>query len=513
MTIGSDVESFEVAILGAGFGGLAMAHRLAGIGVDDVVIFERDDGVGGTWRANSYPGAACDVPSHLYSLSFLLNPYWSRTYATQPEILRYIEDCYDRLDVRRKVRLSTGIVAAAWQEDRGCWRLRDVHGTEYEAHVLVSAIGLFHTPSWPDITGLSDFTGTVFHSARWNHHHDLTGRRVAVIGTGASAIQVVPAIADRTEHVALFQRTPPWILPRIDEAFTDAQKHAFAADPELIRRYRMELYERFEQNTPFIAGTLAAQVISDMARGYLERKVADPALRVRLTPDYPVGCKRVLISSAFYPAVQREDVELVTDRIDCITASSIRTADGTERPCDTIVMCTGFRATEYLHGIEVTGREGVSIHDHWAGVPRAYHGMAVPGFPNFFLLYGPNTNQGGNSIIIVLEAQAQFVSAALQAMGDRRVGSVEVRPEAMRRYETDLKAALATTVWNGGCDSYFRTAAGDIVTQLPHTSRWYCEQTRWFDPNDFELRRYGPPGSRAANTTVAPSTPAMPRPV
>ena len=487
MSTGTGRERFHVAVLGAGFGGLALAHRLAQSGIDDVVIFERSDGVGGTWRANRYPGAACDVPSHLYSLSFAPNPEWSRTYATQPEILDYIENCYDRFDVRRKVRCSTEIVAARWDGADSRWVLRDATGREYEAAVLVSAIGLFHTPAVPDIAGLDDFSGTMFHSARWDHDHDLTGEHVAVIGTGASAIQVVPAIADRVASLTLYQRTPPWVLPRKDEPYTDEQRRTFAEQPETAQRLRAELHQMFEQNRAFVIGDPAGAVIDAMARGYLERKVPDPELRARLTPDYPVGCKRVLISSDFYPAVQRDDVELVTDAIDRITPSGIRTVDGVERPCDTIVLCTGFRATEYLRGIEVTGAGGRSIHDVWAGVPRAYHGISVPGFPNFFMLYGPNTNQGGNSIILMLEAQADFVAGALEEMQRSGAASVDVRPEAMARYVADLEAALATTGWDGGCDSYFRTAAGDIVTQLPHMADTYREQTARFPTEDFVL--------------------------
>ncbi len=481
------VERFDVAVLGAGFGGLAMAHRLAQSGIDDVVIFERDDGVGGTWRANRYPGAACDVPSHLYSLSFAPNPDWSRTYATQPEILAYVEGCYDRFDVRRKVRCSTEIVAAQWQETVNRWLLRDAEDGQYEASVVVSAIGLFHTPAVPALPGLDDFDGAVCHSARWDHDHDLTGRRVAVVGTGASAIQVVPAIADRVAHLDVYQRTPAWILPRKDEPFTDEQRRTFAERPETGRVLRDELYAMYEQNRSFISGDPAASVIDQYARGYLGTKIDDPALRARLTPDYPVGCKRVLISSGFYPAVQRDDVDLVTDGIERIVPTGIRTVDGSERACDTIVLCTGFRATEYLRGIEVVGRDGVGIHDHWDGVPRAYHGMAVPGFPNLFMMYGPNTNQGGNSIILILEAQAEFVAQALEEM--RRIGatSVEVRQAAMDDYLADLEAALEGTVWNGGCDSYFVTAAGDIVTQLPHTAGWYRDRTARFPTEDFDL--------------------------
>jgi cation diffusion facilitator CzcD-associated flavoprotein CzcO len=497
----TEVSHSEVAVIGAGFAGLTMAHALGLVGVDDVVLFERADGVGGTWRANSYPGAACDVPSHLYSLSFAPKPDWSRSYASQPEILDYLEDCYDRFDVRRKVRLGTTVVAATWQDDVQRWRLRDATGAEHESRVLVSAIGLFHTPVEPDIDGLADFGGTRFHSARWDHTQDLTGRRVAVIGTGASAIQVVPAIAPVTEHLDVYQRTPAWILPRKDEPFSEEDKRRFADDPVAARAIRDQLYNEFESATTFVHGDPVGALIADIARGYLERKVPDPELRARLTPDYPLGCKRTLISSAFYPAIQRHDVTLVTDRIERVTPTGIVTGDGTERPCDTIVLCTGFRATEYLRDINVSGRGGTDLHDHWKGVPRAYLGMAVPGFPNLFLMYGPNTNQGGNSILIVLEAQARYIAEAVRTLRERDATSIEVRPDAMRRYVDALEASLADTVWSDGVDSYFRTGAGDIVTQLPHSAGWYCERTARLELHDFtfaptaeaELRRIDRP--------------------
>ncbi len=265
--ISSTVASgpYEVAVIGAGLGGLAVAHRLYEMGVDSVVLFEREDGVGGTWRANSYPGAACDVPSHLYSLSFAPNPHWSSTYAGQPEILRYIEGCFERFSVREKVLLSTSIASTRWDDERQAWILVDASGIEYEARVLVSAVGLFNTSASPEIEGLDDFRGTVFHSSHWDHAHDLTGRRVAVIGTGATAIQVVPAIADSTEHLTVYQRTPPWILPRKNETFTDDQKQAFESDPEALGRHRDELYELFEQNTAFISGSPVAELLADVA--------------------------------------------------------------------------------------------------------------------------------------------------------------------------------------------------------------------------------------------------------
>jgi len=478
-------ERHEVAVLGAGFGGLAVAHRLAQQGIDDVVLLERHEGVGGTWRANSYPGAACDVPSHLYSLSFAPNPAWSRAYAAQPEILRYVEDCYDRFDVRRKVRPGVEIVAATWSEADACWRLRDCEDRAYEASVVVSAIGMFHTPSVPALAGLDDFQGVAFHSARWDHDHDLTGRRVAVVGTGASAIQVVPAIADRVEHLDLYQRTAPWIVPRKDPPYTADQQQVFATDPDEAARHRQGLHDLFEQTTAFFTGDPSIETIAAVARGYLEHKVADPVLRAQLTPTVPFGCMRTLVSSDYYPAVQRDDVELITSGIERITPTGVLAADGVERPVDTIVLCTGFKAADYLGGIDVVGRGGTRLRDHWAGVPRAYHGIAVPGFPNLFMLYGPNTNQGGNSILLILEAQAQFVASALDALRATGAASIEVTPEAMARYAGELERDLARTVWAGGCTSYFHNAAGDIVTQLPRTSGWYREATKDIDHDDF----------------------------
>ena len=475
----------EVIVLGAGFGGLAVAHRLARMGIDGVLILERDDGVGGTWRANRYPGAACDVPSHLYSLSFAPNPDWSRAYASQPEILAYVEDCYDRFDVRRKVQLRTEVVAATWDEDAAIWRLHDRDGRTYEAPVLVSAIGMFHTPKVPAIPGLDRFTGTVFHSARWDLDHDLAGERVAVIGTGASAIQVVPAIAEEVAHLDVYQRNAPWILPRRDPPYTDEQRREFAERPEVAAKHRQDLHDMFEGTTAFLTGDPIAATIAQIAAEHLAASVPDERLRAVLTPQHPFGCTRPLISSDYYPALQRPDVELITAGIECIGPRSIRTADGCERETDSIVLCTGFHAAEYLRGIEVVGRDGVRIHDRWAGVPRAYHGIAVPGFPNFFMLYGPNTNQGGNSILLMLEAQARFVASALGALDEQGARTVEVTEAAMERYVDELQRGLSRTIWTQGCTTYFHTASGDVVTQLPQKAGWYRERTRSLDPDDF----------------------------
>jgi cation diffusion facilitator CzcD-associated flavoprotein CzcO len=478
-------ERAEVVVLGAGFGGLTVAHRLAQLGIDDVVILERDDGVGGTWRANRYPGAACDVPSHLYSLSFAPNPDWSTAYASQAEILDYVERCYDRLDVRRNVRTRTEVVEARWEEAEAMWRVRSRDGATFDAPVLVSAIGMFHSPKVPDIPGLDEFTGPVVHSARWDPGLDLRDQRVSVIGTGASAIQIVPAIAGEVAHVDVYQRTPPWVLPRENPPFTDEQKQEFAERPEVAAKLRQDLHDMHEGTTVFLTGDRLARKIEAYARSFLEESVPDPVLREQLTPRYPFGCTRPLISSDYYPAIQRPDVDLVTTGIERITPTGVQTVDGTERAADVLVLCTGFHAAEYLRGIEVVGREGVRIHDRWAGVPRAYHGIAVPGFPNFFMLYGPNTNQGGNSILLMLEAQAQFVASALEVVRDRGASTVEVTEEAMARYLDELEADLGRTVWTSGCTSYFHTATGDVVTQLPQKAGWYRERTESLVPGDF----------------------------
>ena len=482
---GAGGDRSEVAVIGAGLGALALAHRLARSGVDDLIVFERADGVGGTWRANTYPGAACDVPSHLYSLSFAPNPHWSRSYASQPEILDYVEDCYDRFGVRGKVRCATAIEELRWCDDDRCWRLRDVAGREYEAGVVVAAVGLFHTPAVPDLPGLDRFEGPCIHSARWDHRADLDGRRVAVIGTGASAIQVVPAIAGRVAHLDVYQRTPAWIVPRRDEPYTDDQRARFAAEPDLARHHREELYQLYERNTGFILGDPAMEAMEQRALDHLAAQVPDPGLRARLRPAYPIGAKRILVSNDFYPSLQLEHVDLVTDRIREVLPAGIVTCDGVERPCDAIILCTGFRTVDYLKGLRVTGREQMELHQYWGAVPRAYLGLAVPGFPNFFMMYGPNTNQGGNSIILMLEAQAEFIAGALEELKDSGSTSLEVRPDAMERYQKELQTDLARTVWALGQDSYFRTEAGDIVTQLPYTTSDYAARTRRIEAGDF----------------------------
>jgi cation diffusion facilitator CzcD-associated flavoprotein CzcO len=480
------VPRWKVAIIGAGAGGLGLAIRLRKAGLHDFVLFEASDGVGGTWRVNTYPGAACDVPSHLYSYSFAMKPDWSKTYADQPEILRYLEDCADRFGVRPHLRTNTPIVSARWDGAARCWHLRDAAAVPYEAEVVVSALGTFNAPSIPDFEGLDSFGGPCFHSARWEHAHDLTGRRVAVIGTGASSAQIVPELARTSSRVTLFQRSPQWILPRSDKPFSDEAKQRFARNPIAARRHRWEIYRAYERNIAFRQGDEVADQLKAMALSHLDYRIKDPDLRAKLTPDEPFGCKRTLVTSDFYKALLRDEVELVTEPIARVTPAGIETVDGREHQLDAIVLATGFKATEYLHGLEVVGEGGRRLKDDWAEVPHAYLGLTVSGYPNFFMLYGPNTNQGGNSIIFILEAQAAYVVRALRAMSRRRVRALDVKREVMDAYNAELAEALAGTLWANGCHSYFKNEHGKIATQLPHPSLWYWRRTRWFRIGDYQ---------------------------
>jgi cation diffusion facilitator CzcD-associated flavoprotein CzcO len=480
---------WQVAIVGAGAGGLGLAIRLKKAGMDDFVLFEASDGVGGTWRTNSYPGAACDVPSHLYSYSFEMKPDWTKTYANQPEILQYFEDCADKYDIRPHLRTSTAISRIRWDEASSCWYLHTSAGGEYRANVVVSALGTFNAPHIPDIEGLDSFSGTHFHSSRWDHGHDTAGQRVAVIGTGASAVQIVPELAKTVRKLTLFQRSPSWILPRGDKLFSAEEKEHFARHKFAARRHRWQIYRSYERNISFRHGDVVADQLKALALSHLDHRIKDDSLRAKLTPDYPFGCKRTLVSSDFYKAVVRDEVDLVTEPITRVTAGGVLTADGVTHEVDTIILATGFRATDYLCGLEVEGVGGRRLHNDWSEVPHAYLGLAVSGYPNFFMLYGPNTNQGGNSIIFILEAQAAYIVRALRAMRRRRATSVDVRRTVMERYNAELAQALAGTVWDTGCQSYFKNEHGKIATQLPYPSMWYWRRTRRFKMSEYERGR------------------------
>ncbi|OCB41520.1 monooxygenase [Mycobacterium malmoense] len=480
----------KVAIIGAGFGGLGAAVALRRAGIDDLVIIEGDDGVGGTWRRNTYPGAACDVQSHLYSFSFAPNKSWSRTYARQPEILAYLESVADDFDLRRYLTLRTYVRHAQWDEGSRQWELQLQQAntdtvTTLRADVVVSAVGLFGAPKLPDIEGLTGYRGHLMHTSAWDPRVSLADQNVAVIGTGASAVQVVPELARIAARVTVFQRTPPWMVPKDDRPFSDKELARFRRQPWAARRERWRIWKQFHDFAGNAVEDPQVANRSRVATSFLERTVADERLRRALTPDYPFRCKRVLLGDDYYLALQKDHVDLVTEPIARVTETSIATLSGKMVDADAIVCATGFQTSHYLAGIEVIGRGGQSLHDHWGDDPSAYLGVAVSGFPNFFMLYGPNTNQGGNSIVYILEAGARLVASAVSRVA-RRGGYVEVRPEAEKRYNAQLSADLERTIWTR-CDSYFRSPSGRIVTQWPYTELEYARRTWRLRPRDWLL--------------------------
>ncbi len=474
----------RVGVIGAGAGGIAMGIQLAQGGYD-FTIFDRADGFGGTWRHNTFPGAACDVPSHLYSYSFALNPRWSKTYANQPEILAYLERVADEHGLGPHLRPNTSITTVRWSDAQRRWTLVTAEGDEHEFDAVVSAVGMLDVPNIPDIPGAQRFRGRRFHSARWDHRKPTAGERVASIGTGASAIQYVPAIAPKAAHLTVFQRTPIWISPRFDFPFSPEQHEEFERDPAAVHKLRDEAFDAYESSS-FDVDAAQTREATDLARSYLMRKVADPELRAKLTPDYPVGCKRPLMSREWYPTFGLPNVSLETSAIAEITERGVRTTEGVEHRFDTIIYGTGFKAADYLDSIDVYGSGGCHLRDDWSDGAEAYLGTLIAGYPNFFTLYGPNTN-GVNSIIYIHEAQTTFIRQILDVMGGRGARTIEVTRDAQRRYNDEIQVAMEGKVWLA-CTNYFRHPSGKVVTQLPYSGRTFFERTRTLVDDDYELR-------------------------
>ena len=473
----------KVGVIGAGAGGIAMGIQLAQGGYD-FTIFDRADGFGGTWRHNTFPGAACDVPSHLYSYSFALNPRWTKTYANQPEILTYLEKVADDYGLGSHLRPHTAIRTLRWSDTRRRWTLITDGGDEHEFDAVVSAVGMLDVPNIPDIAGAQRFRGRRFHSAQWDHSKSTAGERVASIGTGASAIQYVPAIAPETAHLTVFQRTPIWISPRFDFPFTPEQHEEFERNPETAQKLRDEAFDAYESSS-FDVDAAQTREATELARSYLMRKVTDPDLRAKLTPDYPVGCKRPLMSREWYPTFALPNVSLETAAITELTERGVRTADGAEHRVDTIIYGTGFKAADYLASIDVYGSGGRHLRDDWSDGAEAYLGTLVTGYPNFFMLYGPNTN-GVNSIIYIHEAQTTFIRHILDVMGQRGARAIEVTDDAQRRYNDEIQADMAGKVWLA-CTNYFRHPSGKVVTQLPYSGQTFFDRTRALVDGDYEL--------------------------
>ena len=479
-----------IAIIGAGFGGLCMGARLSHLGYDNFTIYERSDAVGGTWHDNSYPGAACDVPSHLYSFSFDLFPDWSRMFPPRDEIHEYQHRLVDHYGLEPHLRLGTELEALVYDDSTSTWTLRLADGEEVQADIVVSALGQLNVPAYPSIPGIEDFTGEQFHSARWNHDIDLSGRSVAVIGTGASAIQFVPPVAEQAGHLTVYQRSANWIMAKPDRPFTDRERERFRKHPTVMRAYRSRIYLEFESRWPLFvtrSGRIAGQA-ERMGKAHIKESIPDADLRAQLTPDYPVGCKRILISNDYYPAIARDDVELVTDTITSIDADGITTADGVHRPVDVIIYGTGFDSTNFLAGIEVKGVDGTSLHEQWQDGASAYLGLAMPGFPNLFLLYGPNTNLGHNSILFMIEAQVHQILSLLRAKARRGASAVEVRRDAEADFDRWVQGKADKTVWAGTCDSWYKTASGRITNNWTSSTLSYWWRTRRANVEAFDFR-------------------------
>ena len=480
----ADRVNLSVGIIGAGPGGLALGIFLRKAGFRDFTIFDREDGVGGTWRINTYPGLACDVKSHLYSYSFDLNADWSRLWSGQAEILDYFERCAQRYKLGPHLALGTEIVSAQWADGR--WRLTTAHGEQYTFDVVISAVGLFTQPVMPDLVEEEPFTGALMHTARWDHSVDLTGARVAVLGTGSTAAQLVPEVAKVAAKVYSVQRSPTWILPKPDRPYTEREKWMFRNVPLAKKIYRTRLWLRSESNISVIEhGSDKTQEFKGIALKVLEATVDDEALRRKLTPEHPFGCKRLVFATDYLQTLTQPHVEVVSSPARALRARSVVTEDGAELDVDVVLCATGYAAADYLGQIDVVGENGVTLRETWADGAHAYLGMAVPGFPNFFMLYGPNTNVGSNSVIFMLEAQAHYIVRALKYLRRRGRRYIAVRPAAMAAFLTRIDGWMEGTVWLTRCSNYFRAANGRVVTQWPRSARAFWGMTRRFRAADF----------------------------
>lgn len=487
MTSGVEVADVSVAIVGSGFGGLGAAIRLRQAGVRDFVVFERAGEVGGTWRDNSYPGCACDVQSHLYSFSFAPNPDWTRKFSPQPEIWDYLKRCARDFGVLPDIRFREEVRRADWDEEAQHWRLETSQGC-YTASALVLAAGALSEPALPALPGLERFEGKVFHSARWDHGYELKGRRVAVVGTGASAVQFVPEIQPTVARLDIYQRTPPWVVPRRDRAHGARERRMFRRFPFLQKAARAFIYFYREVFLLCFRHLWLAGRIENLARRHLEKSVPDPALRAKLTPDYRIGCKRVLISNEYLPALTRPNVEVVTEGIREVRARSIVDLSGAERPADAIIFGTGFRVTDPPLAKHVRGRGGRTLAEVWAGSPQAHAGTTVNGFPNLFMLLGPNTGLGHNSVVYMMEAQIEHVLAALEHLRRSGASAIEPRAEAQSAYVAEVERRTVGTVWvTGGCASWYLDSTGRNSTLWPDFSWRFRRRVARLDPDEYVL--------------------------
>ena len=476
----------HVAVVGSGFGGIAAAVRFLQEGVTSLAVFERAAGAGGVWRDNRYPGAACDVPSHLYSFAFAPNPDWSTRFARQPEILAYLEDVVDRFGVRPHLKLEHNVERLTWDDDAAAWQIATSRG-DWTADVVVSAPGALAEPKMPDVPGLATFAGPAFHTSRWDPSLSLAGRRVAVVGTGASAVQVVPAIQPEVARLTLYQRSPPWVIPRGDRRIGRAAG-LYRRFPRLQRAVRGLLYgSREALGLPFRQPRLAGAVGRLMGL-HLRRQVRDPSLRETLRPDYTLGCKRLTLSDDYYPALTQDNVEVVEGGVQEVRPHGVVGGDGVERPADVLVLATGFHVTDFPLTHAIHGRDGRSLAEVWSGAPRAHLGTTVAGFPNLFMLQGPNSGLGHNSVVLMAEAQVEHAVAAVRYLDARRLAAVEPRPEAQVAFVAEVDRRMADTVWTSGCQSWYLDEGGRNSALWPGSVGSFRRRVAPFDPAEYRLR-------------------------
>jgi cation diffusion facilitator CzcD-associated flavoprotein CzcO len=483
----NDKRPLTAVIVGSGFGGIGMAIKLRDAGISDFLLFEKSDQVGGTWHYNTYPGAACDVPSPLYSFSFEQDFDWPRFYSGQQDIHRYQQHCVAKYGLTQHLRLNSEIRRAAFDEASGLWKIETTGGDKVLARALISATGQLNRPAYPKIPGLDSFRGKVFHSSRWDHAHDFSGRRVAVIGTGASAIQFVPHVVAKAGHVTLFQRTAPYVLPKLDRRITRFEHWLHRRVPPLRKLVRALIYTTFEtigvgllKYRPLLAPMRALWSL------HLRLTIKDPELRRKLTPDYPLGCKRVLFDSNYYPALVKPNVNVVAEGIQAIGEDFVLTKDGTRHGIDTLILGTGFTASGFLAPMEIHGRNGEELSAAWRDGAEAYLGITVTGFPNLFMLYGPNTNLGHNSIIYMLESQIRYVVNAIKELRAAPATCLDVKPGIQHRFNQRLQQALSNSVWSEGCRSWYMTQSGKIINNWSGFTFTYRHLTRQFDAFNYQ---------------------------
>ncbi|WP_179402052.1 flavin-containing monooxygenase [Burkholderia guangdongensis] len=481
-------ESIDIAIIGTGFAGLGMAIRLKQSGVTDFVVLEKAASVGGTWRDNHYPGCACDVQSHVYSFSFAPNPRWTRMFARQPEIRAYLENCVQRFGIGPHLRFGHALANATYDEAAHRWRLTFANGKRLSARVLIAGMGGLSRAALPAIPGVDTFEGAAFHSQQWDHAYDLDGKRVAVIGTGASAIQFVPQIAPRVKHLALFQRTPPWIMPKPDRALTKLERWMFRALPFTQKVVRSGLYWMLESRVlGFAVHPSLMKNVQKLALRHIRRQIPDPALREAVTPDYTIGCKRILISNDYYPALSRQNVDVVTTGIARIEPNAVVTTDGRRHEVDCLIYGTGFQVADPYPRGAIVGRGGLDIVDAWRDGAHAYLGTSLPGYPNFFMIVGPNTGLGHNSMVFMIESQVEYILGALKSMRRERADAIEVRPLVEARYNDRIQSQLTRAIWStGGCKSwYLDPRSGKNTTLWPGFTWRFRQASAHFSMADY----------------------------